>query len=288
MKQKLSISIAAYLISLGVLVGFLGVVGPAMAQDGAGATDSEGPVEGSRDPLSFRSSLEIKNKYVDVDGGNSNTTIFRGKHAFSGDFYVRLDMPVVGSHLPKRGGAESLDVGLDPHRDSFGGGDSHETGLGDILLRAMFRVMATYESGFGLGVGSELIFDTATEDELGSGKYQFVPVLAAGFSPMEGLRITPTLKDYISFAGDADRPNINELSFNVKTLYSWPKGWWTALDPTLKVNFQNDNKRTLILYSEGGKMLNENVSAWVRPGIHVAGEERMNWSVEVGIRYTFK
>lgn len=152
----------------------------------------------------------------------------------------------------------------------------------------MFRLVATSESGFGLGVGSELIFDTATEDELGSGKYQFVPVLAAGFSPMEGLRITPTLKDYISFAGDADRPNINDLSFNVKTLYSWPKGWWTALDPTLKVNFQNDNKRTLILYSEGGKMLNENVSAWVRPGIHVAGEERMNWSVEVGIRYTFK
>ncbi len=107
MKQKLPISIAAYLISLGLLVGFLGVVGPAMAQDGAGATDSEGPVEGSRDPLSFRSSLEIKNKYVDVDGGNSNTTIFRGKHAFSGDFYVRLDMPVVGSHLPKRGGGLS-------------------------------------------------------------------------------------------------------------------------------------------------------------------------------------
>ena len=282
MKRKSTISTAAYLVSLEILVGLLGAVCPAIAQDTAGTVNSTKRLENGTDPIDFISRLEVKNEYVDIDGGHENVTTFQGDYAFSKTFLVRMEVPVVDSDPPgSAGGPELLDLPV----ESGVPGASPKTGLGDILVRAVARVLKT--DSFAMGVGAEVILDSATADETGTGKNQFAPILAAVYYPVEELSIFPIIKDHISFGGDSDRADIHFLSFELNVEYDWPRGWWTTLAPELLINFEDDNKKTLIIDVEAGKMFNENVGAWVRPGTHVAGEKGMNWNIQVGVRYLF-
>lgn len=92
------------------------------------------------------------------------------------------------------------------------GGHHNTSGLGDVLLQAIFVHLRTTNQGF--GIGAQLIMPTAGGDALGTGKWRIRPT--AGYRwPLTSISETSFFQliaryDF-SFAGDDDRRDVRQL-----------------------------------------------------------------------------
>jgi Putative MetA-pathway of phenol degradation len=104
-------------------------------------------------------------------------------------------------------------------------------GVGDADVQAalIHEIDARWKAGF----GARLITPTG-DDNLGSGKWQIMPIVAARYSMPDvgfGMYIEPLLRYDVSFAGDPSRKSISNLQFGPTVNFSFPDGWFLALYP---------------------------------------------------------
>jgi hypothetical protein len=262
-KVTLFVSLAAVLVLVAL---------PAAAQpQEAVQLPTKGIVTGI-DPTDFFTRLVVRNEYRSLqNGGEINRFLPRLEYAFSKTFQGWLEVPVV-------------------YADPEGPGNDNETGLGDILLRGAFR--AARGRGYAVVVASELTLHTASKDILGTGKYQFGPLIFASIE-VPGLRSTffPFYQHYVSFAGDDNSPDINYASIRPSAILTkWPNRWYTVIDPNFYVDFERDMDSGMTLEFEIGRVLSKNVHVWMRPGVGVYGDIQQvyDWNFEAGLRYYFR
>jgi Putative MetA-pathway of phenol degradation len=112
-------------------------------------------------------------------------------------------------------------------------------GVGDADVQAalIHDIDARWKAGF----GARLIMPTG-DDNLGSGKWQVMPIVGARYSMPEvgyGMYFEPLLRYEVSFAGDPSRKSINNLQFAPEVNFSLPDGWFFALypEPDIRWNF---------------------------------------------------
>ena len=88
-----------------------------------------------------------------------------------------------------------------------------------------------------LGLGPTFIFRSASDDELGQGKWQAGPAAVAGYL---GKRWTAYAfaEQWWSFAGDDDRSDTSQLSLNYVLLRSRPHEWQVGMQPTMMVDWK--------------------------------------------------
>jgi hypothetical protein len=80
------------------------------------------------------------------------------------------------------------------------------------------------------------------DDNLGSGKWQIMPIAAIRYSMPDagsGMYFEPLLRYDVSFAGDPSRKSISNLQFAPMVNFSFPDGWFLALypEPDIRWNF---------------------------------------------------
>jgi hypothetical protein len=131
---------------------------------------------------------------------------------------------------------------------------------------------------------------SASAEPLGTGKALVRPLVAPVWKPLPQCILAVSYEWWGSFAGDAEREDINESDLRVLAMYHLPRGFWLLSDNRIFVDHEEDNRVAYFPEGEFGKVLAQHVESWVRGGARVAGEgiaEHNGWKIEAGIRYLF-
>jgi hypothetical protein len=110
-------------------------------------------------------------------------------------------------------------------------------GLGDIQLS---QFLSPAKSGALIwGIGPIVQFPTATDDALGSDKWSAGPTAAA--LTIRGPWVAGALVNHLwSFAGDADRADVNQTLIQPIVNYNLPGGWFLSSVPYITANWETD------------------------------------------------
>jgi hypothetical protein len=101
------------------------------------------------------------------------------------------------------------------------------------------------------GVGPIISFPTATDDILGSGKWSAGPSAVALM--MNGPWVNGVLINNIwDFAGESDRPHVNQMLIQYFINYNLPKGWFLTTAPILTANWKAKSGDQWIVPFGGG------------------------------------
>ena len=127
------------------------------------------------------------------------------------------------------------------------------SGIGDLE----FFDLATIKAPFGrYGVGFALVFPTASSALLGAGKWQAGPAAALVYSKLKNLVVGVVLENPISFAGDSNRADVNELIVIPTLTYNMPKGWFAGLgDYSITFDWEDGGAATVPLGVQLGKLV---------------------------------
>jgi hypothetical protein len=106
------------------------------------------------------------------------------------------------------------------------------------------------------GVGPILQFPTATDDSLGQGKWGAGPTAVA--LTVHGPWVLGALVNNVwSFAGDSDRPDVNQMLIQPFVNYNLPHAWYVTTAPIITANWEadSDDRWTVPLGAGLGKIV---------------------------------
>ena len=118
-------------------------------------------------------------------------------------------------------------------------GTDRKTGFGDIALEALGhkfirgRKNQLYDVGFGTYVG----FPTATDDVLGSGRWELGPVLALGITAKHWVTIL-LARNQFSVGSGSSRAKVNQLFLQYFLFYNLPKLFYLVYEPIVLANWE--------------------------------------------------
>lgn len=135
------------------------------------------------------------------------------------------------------------------NQPEFVSGQGSEFGLGDINL-SLF-VGPSKPGSLIWGMGPVFLLPTATDDRLGADKWGVGPA-AVGLT-MKGPWVFGVLAQNLwSFAGDSDRPDVNQMLIQYFINYNLPDGWYLTSSPVITANWEADNDNTWTVPFGGG------------------------------------
>jgi len=132
-------------------------------------------------------------------------------------------------------------------------GTDRTNGLGDVNLTGFLSPKKPGKVIW--GVGPALVFPTATDDVLGTGKFSIGPSVVA--LTMKGQWVIGALASNIwSVAGDDDRADVNFFLMQYFVNYNFPSGWYLTSAPIVTANWEADsgNKWTVPFGGGVGKV----------------------------------
>ncbi len=215
-------------------------------------------------PLNFQRTLGLKNEFNGIGGRYANFTRLTYSEPLRANVKLGLELPLLATDLS---GADKF-------------------GLSDITIKASWIPYATRKMGVALG--TDLILPTATDDFLGSEKWQIAPNLTVAFFLPHSVIFAPAYKHGISFAGESSRADINTGTVDFYLVWKFAKGrQWLTFDPTLLFDYENDRYESATIRLTYGRVLGKIgdavVSGFIKPGVGI-GRDRLNdWSLEVGM-----
>jgi len=121
-------------------------------------------------------------------------------------------------------------------KDIFPGAGS-QFGLGDTSVSLFFSPRKPTSGGVIWGVGPVVLLPTATDSLLGAKKWGGGPTAVA--LTMRGPWTLGALANHIwSFAGDSDRPYINNTFVQPFASYTWPSAWTVSVQSESTYNWR--------------------------------------------------
>jgi hypothetical protein len=101
------------------------------------------------------------------------------------------------------------------------------------------------------GIGPSINFPSATDDQLGSGKWSAGPTGVVLLQPKWGT-VGGLARQLWSFAGDDDRGHVNQLLLEPFVNYNLAKGWYLITDMILTTNWNADSGQRWTVPLGGG------------------------------------
>ena len=173
---------------------------------------------------------------------------------------LRVDLPISTSHVPDK--------------TAFGLGDMYVQGLFFPHLRKTFTFAA----------GTGFFFPTATDSILGKGKWQAAPLAVPMwiFPQSKGFFLTK-FQDFISFAGNGNKPEIHYHLITPTLLWRYSRKSWILVDTETKINWQLDNRVSYRSGIQFGRMFNRRVGLWVKPEIPWGKNREGDWFLKFAL-----
>lgn len=196
---------------------------------------------------------------------------------------ARVDIPLATNLLWRTDADLTL---YDPRID--GSGRTLETG--DVSTRLGTKIYE--EPAFTAFVEAQVIFPTATHNNLGRGKYQVVPAVffSIPVKPLDFIMF-PGIQQDVSVGGDPSRKEVNFTKLNLEMTKPWANSlWWTTVEPVLYLDWTQKAKTACNLEFEVGRRLGDHWRAWLRPAVGLWGTGvpgAYDWYTQAGFRYMF-
>lgn len=135
------------------------------------------------------------------------------------------------------------------HQPELFEGQDSEYGLGDIS-QSLF--LGPDDPGaFIWGAGPVFMLPTATDDRLGADKWCAGPA-AVGLTMRDPWVLGVLVQNVWSFAGDSDRPDVNQMMLQYFINYNLPDGWYLTSSPAITANWEADSDNTWTVPFGGG------------------------------------
>jgi len=144
-----------------------------------------------------------------------------GTDKYTNDLLFRGTMPIAPGEMTKFPQILRLTVPVSTRPDPTGG---NTTGLGDLNIFDIF-LLAKTEGGIQLGLGPILVLPTATNDALGTGKWQ-AGMAAVAVHPSPSGLLGGLLQVQGSFAGDKNRPDVASATLQPLFIHNIAEGWY--------------------------------------------------------------
>lgn len=223
--------------------------------------------------------FDIRQKYQDLPGDSQAfmTTLRVDKPVvINADGWVlslRADIPFVVNDVPSADNP----------------GSQSRFGLSDILNQFMFIAPQGTKS-WTYAIGSQIIWPTASEDQMGSGRYQFAPLVGAkinlaGISP--GSFGYLLLRDHIDMGGDDSRAKVNYLVIQPGINFALPNKSFVTIAPEMRVDWENDNRVFIPFDIAIGKMVNKSTVLSIEYKTPVLDDDYPVYDHEVEARIGF-
>ncbi len=237
-----------------ILIALLVAALPAIAD--AQSPSSEQMNE-ANSPLTSKVTLNLHDYYTsdfyELDDSDANQVLFRGvlPHRLLGlPQILRGTMPLVTSPDEPSGSV---------------------TGSGDLNLYNLFIVET---GGFDLGFGPQLTAPTASDDRLGTGKWQ-AGVAGVAIAPLPWGLLGGLVTWQHSFAGEDDRGTQNNLTTQPFIIFNLPDGYYLRSTAIMSFDLERGDYVVPIGLG-GGKVWNlgrgTTLNAFVEPQYSVAHE----------------
>lgn len=157
----------------------------------------------------------------------------------SWDVVNRISIPIID--VPGlRAGSPEIPVGT-PGDGAFG--------LGDINYTAYMS--PSKDETVDWGIGPTITFPTATDDQLGAGKWSAGPAVA-GFFIRKPWVSALQVRQLWSFAGDSNRADVDQLVVQPTILYGLGNDWALVTDMIITANWEADAENRWTVPLGGG------------------------------------
>jgi len=144
---------------------------------------------------------------------------------------------------------------------------------------------------YALVVGSELIFDTASNANLGSGKHVLATFAFAAIDlPQANSVFFPYIQYGKAIGGDASREDVNYTSIRGSMLTRWPDKAYSFIEYSYFIDHQRANVASSQIKAEVGKFILPKTGFYIRPGTGLSGTDQrlgLHSSMELGLRHFF-
>jgi len=163
-------------------------------------------------------------------------------------------------------------------------------GGGDMTTRTGGRIFANNDMAVFIGLDAS--FPTASEKQLGTGKYTLGPGGALAV-PLPRLRsfFNVAAADYSSVGGDSSRPNLHFTQIQPAFYTFWTDQWISGVLLTWDVDWDNRRKTTMNLVGDVAYRFVNNWIVFAGPGVGIMGRDTafgLDWTVQAGVRWVFR
>ena len=162
------------------------------------------------------------------------------------------------------------------HTQAFG---SSATGLGDAY--GQFFLFPYASRRFVWVAGSGLIVPTASDRLLGGGKWVAGPVTAPVWRLSRGLFFIK-VQNFVSFAGDEQRPDVNFLLIAPTLIKAVGRDWWVLVDTETKSNWKADGRTGVKSGFQVGRRVKGSLGVWVKPEAWWGDNRDGDWNLKFG------
>ena len=162
-------------------------------------------------------------------------------------------------------------------------------GTSDMTIRTGGRIFANEDVA--LLVGTDARFPTASEKQLGLGKYTLGP--GAGMAvPLPRVRSLFFLQasDNFSIGGDPSRPDIHFTNVQSFVNTIWSNNWWTLAGMNWDLNWNQGRRTAMELSGQVGYRFDNHWAVFAGPSAGVMGRDTIlgqDWGVQAGVRWIF-
>jgi len=196
----------------------------------------------AQNPISSLISLPFKFSF-DYGADNGDGTVLNVQPVYpvtKGDWnYVnRLILPVA-----------SVDGAISTPENPNPGGAGSASGLGDTNYSLYISPVKVDKVIW--GVGPSLMMPTASDDQLGSGKWS-AGVTAVALTPVKWGSVGILGRQLWSFAGDDNRSDVNQTLIEPFINYNMADGWFLLTDLIITANWEAPSNQTWTVPIGGG------------------------------------
>ena len=249
-------------------------------QDGDEPAPAE-EINTGQDPTRPLTRIDVRLKHIDLPGGfETQLLTLRADKPFVLDggwqLSTRVDLPLILTDVP---GPDNPDGG-------------HEFGMADSLVQGLL-ITPPLDAGkrWVVAFGTQLLFPTGSQDQMGTGKWQLAPTLAvrAGLPEISpGSFFALLVRDQFSFAGDDDRRDINDLVVQPVLNFQLPHTWFITLSPEMRFNLEDDGDAFIPFDVLVGTMIRPGVVGSVQLDVPIVDDyEQYDWQIEFRIGFFF-
>ncbi len=164
------------------------------------------------------------------------------------------------------------------------------TGFGDTILMEMFAPTPRLTGKWLLGIGPTFIFPTASSDYTGQGKWQAGPAAVVGYLSEKWI-LGVFAQNWTSFAGDSNRPDVNQMNLQPIAGLFLPGGWSIGYSGNVLANWKSESSRNVWTVPIGigiGKVVKLGpVSVKIGLGVQYMVQHPDNfgqqWNIQLGV-----
>jgi len=159
-------------------------------------------------------------------------------------------------------------------------GATTQAGLGDAY--AQLLTVPYFSRSFAFVVGSGLKIPTASDNLLGTGKWVAGPMVVPVWFFGAGLFLFK-VQNLSSFAGSADRPDINTLLLTPTYVHRFDRTWWILADAETRTDWERSNQTAARGGLQVGHVLSQRFALWVKPEAGHDPTQGKQWNLKFGL-----